>query len=200
VHGSFIDDGVDGGDLNSWRYHALQHNAARRHRIGKMKFKVTNWTEYEAGLRRRGSLTLWITPEALSSWQAPKRTTRGGSLYSDLAIETALTLGVAFGRRRRQREGMLASVLKLMGLDLTVPDHTTLSRGARTLAIGEQANMSWRSESGTSSYPHRQHGARGSWRRPVAGGEARGQIPTALAQIAPGAGCRHRLNHRSHHD
>ena len=111
----------------------FKHNAARRHRIGKMKFKVTNWAEYDAGLRRRGSVTLWITPEALSSWQAPKRTTRGGQpLYSDLAIETALTLGVVFGLRLRQTEGLLASVLKLMGLDLTVPDHTTLSRPART--------------------------------------------------------------------
>lgn len=51
----------------------FKHNAAGRHRVGKVKFKVTNWREYEAGLRRRGGLTLWITPEALSSWQAPKR-------------------------------------------------------------------------------------------------------------------------------
>lgn len=109
----------------------FKHNAARRHRIGKMTFKVTNWAEYEAGLRRRGSLTLWLTPEALSSWQAPKRTTRGGQpRYSDLAIETALTLGLVFGLRLRQTEGLLSSVLKLMGLDLAVPDHTTLSRRA----------------------------------------------------------------------
>ena len=111
----------------------FKHNAARRHRIGKMKFKVTNWAEYEAGLRQRGSLTLWMTAEALSQWQAPKRTTRGGQpRYSDLAIETALTLGVVFGLRLRQTEGLLASVLGLMELDLAVPDHTTLSRRART--------------------------------------------------------------------
>lgn len=111
----------------------FKHNAARRHRIGKMKFKVMNWAEHEAGLRRRGSLTFWITPEAMSSWQAPKRTTRGGQpRYSDLAIETALTLGLVFGLRLRQTEGFLASVLNLMGLDLAVPDHTTLSRRART--------------------------------------------------------------------
>lgn len=111
----------------------FKHNAARRHRIGKMKFKVTNWREYEAGLRRRGSLTLWLTPEALSSWQAPKRTTRGGQpRYSDLAIETALTLGLVFGLHLRQTEGLLTSVLKLMDLDLPVPDHTTLSRRAQT--------------------------------------------------------------------
>ena len=66
-----------------------------------MKFKVTSWAQYEAGLRRRGSLTLWMTPEALSSWQAPKRTTRGGQpRYSDLAIETALTLGRRASKRR----------------------------------------------------------------------------------------------------
>lgn len=109
----------------------FKHNASRRHRIGKMKFKVTNWPDYEAGLRRRGSLTLWMTPEALSSWRAPKRTTRGGQpRYSDGAIETALALGLVFGQRLRQTEGFVTSVMKLMGLDLAVPDHTTLSRRA----------------------------------------------------------------------
>ncbi|MFS8050678.1 IS5 family transposase [Rhizobium sp. BR 314] len=109
----------------------FKHNSSRRHRIGKMKFKVTNWAEYEAGLGRRGSLTLWMTPEALSSWQAPKRTTRGGQpRYSDLAIETVLTLGLAYGLRLRQTEGFITSVLKLIGLNLAVPDHTTLSRRA----------------------------------------------------------------------
>ena len=110
-----------------------KHNASRRHHIGKMKFKVTNWAEYEAGLRRRGSLTLWMTPEALAGWTAPRRKTRGGQpLYSDLAIETTLMLGMVFGLRLRQSEGLLSSVLALMGLDLPVPDHTTLSRRART--------------------------------------------------------------------
>ena len=109
----------------------FKHNACRRHHIGKMKFKVTNWSEYEAGLRHRGSLTLWMTPEALSSWSAPKRTTRGGQpRYSDLAIETALTLGLVFGLRLRQTEGFLASILQLMGLVLAVPDHSTLSHRA----------------------------------------------------------------------
>jgi len=109
-----------------------KHNAARRHHIGKMKFKVTNWAEYEAGLRRRGSLTLWITPDALAGWAAPRRKTRGGqALYSDLAIETTLMLGMVFGLRLRQSEGFLSSVLDMMELDLPVPDHTTLSRRAR---------------------------------------------------------------------
>jgi hypothetical protein len=76
---------------------------------------------------------LWVTPEALSKWQAPRRKTRGGQhRYSDLAIETALTLGLVFGLRLRQAEGLLESVLQLMGLALAVPDHTPLSRRART--------------------------------------------------------------------
>jgi hypothetical protein len=111
----------------------FKHNTSRRHHIEKMKFRVTNWPEYEAGLRHRGSLTLWVPPEALSRWQAPRRKTRGGQhRYSDLAIETTLTLGLVFGLRLRQAEGLLESVLQLMGLALAVPDHTTLSRRART--------------------------------------------------------------------
>ena len=46
-----------------------KHNADRRHHIPKMSFKVRNWPAYEAGLRRRGSLTLWIEDAALECWQ-----------------------------------------------------------------------------------------------------------------------------------
>jgi hypothetical protein len=110
----------------------FKHNAARRHRIGKMKFKVTNWREYEAGLRLRGSLTLWVTPEALAGWHAPRRRIRGGQRrYSDLAIETALTLACVFSLPLRQTEGFMRSILDLLGLQLPVPDHTTLSRRAQ---------------------------------------------------------------------
>ena len=106
-----------------------------------MKLKVTNWPEYEAGLRQRGSLTVWLTPQALSCWHAPKRMTRGGQpRYSDLAIETALTLGLVFGLRLRQTEGFVTSVLKLMGLDLAVPDHTTLSRRAGKPRVPNKRN------------------------------------------------------------
>ncbi|MFK0167082.1 IS5 family transposase [Rhizobium sp. NPDC090279] len=119
----------------------FKHNAGRRHRIGKMKFKVTNWPEYEAGLRRWGSLALWVTAEALSWWQVPKRRARGGQpRYSDLAIETARTLGLVFGLRLRQTEGLLTSVLTLMALDLPVPDYTTMSRRARTWRSANRPN------------------------------------------------------------
>ena len=65
-----------------------KHNIERRHHIAKMKFKAANWAGYDAGLRRRGSLTLWVTDEVIVGWQAAPRSSRGGqALYSDLAIE-----------------------------------------------------------------------------------------------------------------
>jgi hypothetical protein len=70
-----------------------KYNAKCRHHIPKMKFQVKNWAEYDAGLRRRGSLTLWMTDEAVTQWQAAPRLTPGGQrCYSDLAIETSLML------------------------------------------------------------------------------------------------------------
>jgi O6-methylguanine-DNA--protein-cysteine methyltransferase len=74
-----------------------KHDALGRHHIPKMKFRVKNWAEYDAGLRRRGSLTLWVTAEVLDGWNAARRTTPGGqSVYSELAIETGMMLRVAF--------------------------------------------------------------------------------------------------------
>jgi hypothetical protein len=117
-----------------------KYNADRRHRIPKRRYKVSNWQAYEAGLRQRGSLTIWFTDEAIAAWQAVPRTTPGGQArYSDLAIETTLILRTVFHQPLRQTEGLVSSLLGLMDLDLPVPDHTTLSRRARTLAVAPQA-------------------------------------------------------------
>src|SRR4051794_2719340 len=111
-------------------------NAARRHHIPKQRHRVTNWAEYDAALRARGSLTVWFTPEAITAWRAEPRTTRGGQpSYSDLAIATALTLRAVFRLALRQTEGLIGSVLQLLGLDLLVPDHSTLSHRAETLEV-----------------------------------------------------------------
>src|SRR5687768_96876 len=117
-----------------------KYNADRRHRIPKTRYKVMNWRDYEAGLRKRGSLTIWFTEEAIAAWRAAPRTTPGGQArYSDLAVETALILRAVFHQPPRQTEGLVGSLLGLMGLDLPVPDHSTLSRRSRTLAVAPQA-------------------------------------------------------------
>src|SRR5690349_12737284 len=99
-------------------------NAARRHRIPRQRHRVTNWAAYDAALRQRGSLTVWFTDEAVAAWRAEPRTTRGGQpWYSPLAILTALTLRAVFRLGLRQTEGLIGSILRLLGLDLAVPDH-----------------------------------------------------------------------------
>jgi hypothetical protein len=113
----------------------FQHNAARRHRIPRARYRVQNWPAYEAGLKRRGDLTLWLDEAAIAKWQAPRRTTPGGQRrYSNLAIELVLMLRLVFHLALRQVEGFVGSVLRLLGLDLAVPDHTTLSRRSGGLA------------------------------------------------------------------
>ncbi len=99
----------------------------------KKAYRVRNWREYEAGLRNRGSLTVWISLTAgkLVNWDAPRpRRRKPGRQrkYSNHAIETAVTLGMVFHLSSRQSEGLLRSLFALMKLDNDVPDHTTISR------------------------------------------------------------------------
>src|SRR5919199_381958 len=111
-------------------------NQDRRHHIPRQRHKITNWPAYGASLRQRGSLTVWFTDEAIAAWAAEPRTTRGGQAwYSPLAILTALTLRAVFRLALRQTEGLIGSLIGLPGLDLPVPDHTTLSRRAATLEV-----------------------------------------------------------------
>jgi hypothetical protein len=114
----------------------FKYHAEHRHRIPKARYRVTNWLEYEASLRCRGSLTVWFTDKAIQAWRGEPRTTPGGQpQYSPLAISTALTMRMVFGLALRQTEGLISSVIGLLGLDLAVPDHSTLSRRAKTLEV-----------------------------------------------------------------
>ena len=113
-------------------------NAARRHKFDKAQYRVINWAEYNESLRQRGDLTIWVSEEAQSVWSAPRRTSRGGQRrYSDLAIETCLTLRTAYRLGLRQTQGLMGSIGTLMGLDIQVPDYSTLSRRANGLNIAQ---------------------------------------------------------------
>jgi hypothetical protein len=114
----------------------FKHLAEHRHHIPRARYRVTNRPEYDAALRRRGSLTVWFTAAAIAAWRAEPRTTPGGQPhYSTLAITTALTMRTVFGLALRQTEGLIASVVALLGLALAVPDHSTLSRRSKTLEV-----------------------------------------------------------------
>jgi transposase len=111
-------------------------NQDRRHHIPKQTWKGINWREYDASLRQRGSLTVWFSDEAIEGWRAAPRTTPGWQpWYSPLAILTALTLRAVFRLALRQTEGLIDSIIHLLGLALAVPDHTTLCRRAETLEV-----------------------------------------------------------------
>src|SRR4051794_33040224 len=117
----------------------FKHNAARRHHIPRPRYRVTNWPAYEAGLRRRGDLTLWLDEAALAGWSAPTRSTPGGQpIYSDMAIELVLTLRLVFHLALRQAEAFAPSILRLLGLDLSVPAGRPWPGGHR-----RPATMSW---------------------------------------------------------
>src|SRR5947209_782776 len=111
-------------------------NEARRRPFPKARYRVKNWREYDQALQERGSLTLWVTPEAIAAWQASPTGRRGRSpFYSNLAIETGHLLRLAFGRPWRQTEGLLRSITALLGVRLAVPDHTTFSRRSTGLSL-----------------------------------------------------------------
>ncbi|MFT7679578.1 MAG: IS5 family transposase [Planctomycetota bacterium] len=109
---------------------------SRVHPKYKTRYRVANWSKYDRALVSRGDITLWITPEAIKGWKAKPSGQRGApQKYTDLAIETALTLRLVFRLPLRQTEGFLRSLLELMDLSLEAPDHTTLSRRGMDLQV-----------------------------------------------------------------
>ena len=102
----------------------------------KTKYRVANWASYDRALVGRGDVTLWVSPDAIATWAPAGVGTRGGQRqYSDVAIETALTLRLVFHLPLRQTEGFLHSLFGMMGLELVAPDHTTLSRRGQHLDL-----------------------------------------------------------------
>ena len=109
---------------------------SRVHPKYKTKYRVRNWASYERALIGRGNITIWLSRTALAAWNPEGTRTRGAPpKYSDLAIETALTLRLLFHLPLRQAEGFLTSLFHLMGLDLRSPDHTTLFQRGQHLNL-----------------------------------------------------------------
>ena len=104
------------------------------HPTYKTKYRVANWPAYNQALVRRGDVTVWLSAEAIAAWTPGRSGRRGGQRrYSDLAIETALTLRLLYHLPLRQAEGFLHALFGMMRLDLAAPDYTTLSRRSQHL-------------------------------------------------------------------
>jgi hypothetical protein len=103
----------------------------------KASYRIRNWNAYDAALKQRGSITFWVSEAVIEQWHNDQKTGKRGASYhySDLAIATMGTLASVFQLAGRQTEGFLESLFLLMGIDLAVPDHSTLSRRLAKLPV-----------------------------------------------------------------
>ena len=113
----------------------MRYPKRTQYKYAKSRYRVRNWAEYEAGLRRRGDLTVWLSDDALDFWRAAPNGKPGGQrTYTDVAIEAALTIRMVFHLPLRQTEGFLRCLAEILEVDLPIPDHTTLSRRRKKLS------------------------------------------------------------------
>jgi hypothetical protein len=103
----------------------------------KRRYRIRNWRDYNSALVRRGSLTLWVEESVVGRWRDTAAPARRGRrrLYSDLAITCALTLREVYHLPLRSTQGLVRSVLRLLGTDLSAPHYSTLSRRAASLEV-----------------------------------------------------------------
>jgi hypothetical protein len=112
----------------------MKYPKRSQYKYAKSPYRIRNWPEYEAGLRRRGNLTIWFSDDAIKSWRAPTSGRPGGQrIYANVAIEAALTIRMVFHLPLRQTEGFLRSLTDMLEVEIPIPDHTTLSRRLKTL-------------------------------------------------------------------
>lgn len=103
----------------------------------KRRYRIRNWRDYNSALVRRGSLTLWVEQGVVNRWRDTAAPVRRGRrrCYSDLAITCALTLREVYHLPLRSTQGLVRSVLRLLGADLPAPHYSTLSRRAASLDV-----------------------------------------------------------------
>jgi hypothetical protein len=148
--------------------------------MGKIPYQTRNWSSYNEGLKKRGSLTVWLSPDVEEQWyDLEDRNGRGNDRkYSDYAIETMATMQALLKLPGRQTEGFLGSLFTLMGVNLAVPEHSTLCRRMAKLSVN--LNIPHKSEGchvvidstglkvyGEGEWKVRQHGKekRRTWRK-----------------------------------
>jgi hypothetical protein len=103
----------------------------------KQGYRLRNWKQYNKALVQRGSLTLWISNDMLAAWRNQQKSGKPGrsTTYSDTAILCMATLKEVYHLPLRATQGLLLSVIKLLGVNLSVPDYSTLSRRCTTLEV-----------------------------------------------------------------
>jgi hypothetical protein len=103
----------------------------------KARYQVKNWREYNESLVRRGDVTLWFDASVIDAWEHDNAASKVGRpfIYSDVAVETLLTLRELFRLPYRQTEGFGRALAKLMEADVAIPDFTSLAKRAGKLGV-----------------------------------------------------------------
>jgi len=103
----------------------------------KRTYRLRNWSQYNKALVRRGSLSVWISEDVLSAWHNTARTGKRGkpAEYADTAILCMATLAEVYRLPLRATAGLTRSLIRLLGVELSVPCYTTLCRRRRSLEI-----------------------------------------------------------------
>ena len=103
----------------------------------KPSYRLRNWKHYNAALVQRGSLTLWVSEDVLTIWRNTEKTGKPGHprTYSDTAVLSMATLKEVYHLPLRATQGLMGSILALLGLDLPVLSYSQLSRRCATLEV-----------------------------------------------------------------
>lgn len=107
-------------------------------KVPKQKYKIKNWPEYNEALKRRGEIDFWLGKNAIEKWYEENQINDGTGapqIYSDFAIIVCHEIRQVYRLPLRQTEGFINSLFKLLGLSLTCPDYSTLSKRLSLLNI-----------------------------------------------------------------
>lgn len=103
----------------------------------KAVYRVSNWKKYNESLVRRGDITLWFSEDVIATWEHANQEVKVGRpfTYSDTAIECLLALRELFQLPYRQTEGLGRALVKLMEVEVAIPDFTSLAKRAVRLNV-----------------------------------------------------------------
>jgi hypothetical protein len=102
----------------------------------KEKYHLTNWSCYNAGLKQRGSLTLWLSENVAQQWYHQGQRKQGGQfIYGNDCILLLLTLKVTFKLPFGQQEGFASSLMAFLQLELRVADYSQICRRQKGLTL-----------------------------------------------------------------
>lgn len=147
----------------------------------KDKYRIRNWQQYNQSLVNRGSITFWFDEEAIKKWHSTEKTGKPGrpEVYSDFAVRCGLAIKAVFRVALRALQGLIGSLIKILGLQIKCPNYSLFSRRGEGLQIpmrrflkpGEHLNIVFDSTGlkvyGEGEWKVRKHGysKRRTWRK-----------------------------------